>query len=171
MRQREFKRAVEIRAGKLMQEYREKADGMDQLLGEEGGGRVRRKLDQFGDLVGLVVGRFNEVSNDLSNLVENMAESRVNLVARRDGRQLSDNEKGVVVGQLRRRLSTAAIRAGSNCLLDRMHQCGQGAQLAAKRREGASWLEEAMKQEREVQWLAKIRGGQLVQKGRFLVSD
>ena len=45
------------------------------------------------------------------------------------------------------------------------------AQLAAKRREGASWLEEAMKQEREVQWLAKIRGGQLVQKGRFLVSD
>ena len=119
----------------------------------------------------MVVGRFNEVSNDLNNLVEKKAESRVNLVARRDGRQLSDNEKGVVVGQLRRRLSTAAIRAGSNCLLDRMHQCGQGAQLAAKRREGSSWLEEAMKKEREVQWLAKVRGGQLVQKGRFLVSD
>ena len=121
--------------------------------------------------MGMVVGWFNEVSNDLNNLIESIAESRVNLVARRDGRQLSDNEKGVVVGQLRRRLSTAAIRAGSNCLLNRMHQCGQGAQLAAKRREGASWLEEAMKQEREVQWLAKIRGGQLVQKGRFLVSD
>ena len=100
-----------------------------------------------------------------------MAESRVNLVARRDGRQLSDNEKGVVVGQLRRQLSTAAIRAGSNCLLDRMHQCGQGAQLAAKRREGSTWLEEMMKKEREVQRLAKVRGGQLVQKGRFLVSD
>jgi hypothetical protein len=171
VRQREFKRAVEIRAGKLMDEYRGKADGMDQLLGEEGGGRVRRKLDQFGDLLGMVVGRFNEVSNDLNNLVEKMAESRVNLVARRDGRQLSDNEKGVVVGQLRRRLSTAAIRAGSNCLLDRMHQCGQGAQLAAKRREGSSWLEEAMKKEREVQWLAKVRRGQLVQKGRFLDSD
>ena len=99
----------------------------------------------------MVVGRFNEVSNDLNNLVENMAESRVNLVARRDGRQLSDNEKGVVAGQLRRRLSTAAIRAGINCILDRMHQCGQGAQLAAKRREGTSWLEEAMKKEREVQ--------------------
>ena len=148
VRQREFKRAVEIRAGKLMEEYRGKADGMDQLLGEEGGGRIRRKLDQFGDLLGLVVGRFNEVSNDLHNLVESMAESRVKLLARREGRQLSDNEKGVVVGQLRRRLSTAAIRAGSNCLLDRMHQCGQGAQLAAKRREGSSWLEEALKKER-----------------------
>ena len=27
------------------------------------------------------------------------------------------------------------------------------------------------KKEREVQWLAKLRGGQLVQKERFLVSD
>ena len=43
--------------------------------------------------------------------------------------------------------------------------------MAAKRREGAVWLEEVMKKEREVQWLAKLRGGQLVQKGRFLVSD
>ena len=91
------------------------------------------------------VGRFNEVSNDLNNLIEIMAESRVKLVARRDGRQLSDNEKGVVVGQLRRQLSTASIRAASCCLLDRMHQCGQGAWMATKkRREGAVWLEEVM---------------------------
>ena len=93
------------------------------------------------------------------------------MVGRRDDRQLSDHGKGVVVGQLRRQLSTASIRAASNCLLDRMHQCGQGAQMAAKRREGSAWLEEVMKNEREVQWLAKLRGGKLVQKGRFLVSD
>jgi hypothetical protein len=140
VRQREFKRAVDRRAGSLMEEYRGEADGMDQLLSEEGGGRVRRKLYQFGDLLGLVVGRFNEVSNDLSNLLESMAESRVNLVARRDGRQLSDHDKGVVVGQLRRQLSAASIRAASNCLFDRMHQCGHRAKMAAKRREGSSWL-------------------------------
>ena len=99
---------------------------MDQLLGEKDGGRVRRKLDQFGDLLVMVVGRFIEVSNDLSNLIEIMAESRVKLVARREGRQLSDNKNGVVVDQLRRQLSTASIRAASNCHLDRMHQCGQG---------------------------------------------
>ena len=74
VRQREFKRSVDRRVGTLMEDYRGKADGMDQLLGEEGGGRVRRKLDQFGDLLGLVVGRFNEVSNDLSNLLQSMAE-------------------------------------------------------------------------------------------------
>ena len=100
-------------------------------------------------ILGLVVGRFKEVSNDLSNLMERMAESRVAMVARRDGRELSDHEKGVVVGQLRRQLSTASIRAASNCLLDRMHQCGEGAQMAAKRREGSAWMEEGMKKERE----------------------
>ena len=77
-----------------MDEYRAKADKMDQLLGEEGQERVRRKLDQFGDLLGFVVGRFNEVSNDINNLIEIMADSRVNMVARRDGRHVSDQEKG-----------------------------------------------------------------------------
>ena len=37
-----------------MEEYRKKAGDMDQLLGEVGQGRVRRRLDQFGDLIGLV---------------------------------------------------------------------------------------------------------------------
>ena len=59
----------------------------------------------------------------------------------------------------------------SNCLLDRMHQCGEGARMAAKTREWSAWMEEVMKKEREVQWLAKLREGQLVHKGRFLVSD
>ena len=99
-----------------------------------------------------------------------MAISRVDLLARRDGRELSDQEKGVVVGQLRRQLSTAALRASSNCLLDRMHQCGEGASLAAKRREVNVQLEERMSREREIKWLAKLRGGQVIQKGSFLVD-
>ena len=35
VRQRVFKRAVDRRAGTLMEEYREKADKTDKLLGEE----------------------------------------------------------------------------------------------------------------------------------------
>ena len=53
VRQRVFQRAVDRRAGTLMSEYRGKADTMGQLLGEEGGGSVRRQLDQFGDLLWL----------------------------------------------------------------------------------------------------------------------
>ena len=49
-----------------MEEYRGKADKVDRLLGEEeeGKGRMRRRLDQFGELIGLVSGLFNEASND-----------------------------------------------------------------------------------------------------------
>ena len=43
--------------------------------------------------------------------------------------------------------------------------------MVAKRREVSHHMEGAMRQEREVQWLAKLRGGQLVQKGRFLVEE
>ena len=70
-----------------MEEYRKKASKMDSLLGVEGGNRVRRKLDQFGDLVGLVVGQFNEVSNNTHMLMVKMADSRVALVSRREGSQ------------------------------------------------------------------------------------
>ena len=66
-----------------MEEYREKADDMDTLLGEEGQGIVRRRLDQFGVLVGLVVGQFNEASDDINMLLEQMADSRPALLARK----------------------------------------------------------------------------------------
>ena len=50
--------------------------------------------------------------------------------------QVSFQEKGVVVGQLRRQLSTASIRAASMCLLDRMHQCGEKGSLGSKEKTG-----------------------------------
>ena len=51
------------------------------------------------------------------------------------------------------------MMAGTQCLLGRMHQCGQGAAMAAKRREVNLKVEEMMRREREIQWLAKVRGG------------
>ena len=45
-----------------MGEYQRKADRMDALLGDGGGGRVRRQLDRYGDLITIVVGKYNELS-------------------------------------------------------------------------------------------------------------
>ena len=101
-------------------------------------------------------------------LLEQIADSRVAGMTRRDGMQLAEHERGVVIGQLRRQLSTVAMRAGTQCLLGRMHQCGQGAAMAAKRREVNLKVEEMMRREREIQWLAKVRGGRLVRKGEFM---
>ena len=96
---------------------------MDRLLGENNGqGRIRRKLDQFGELLGLVAGQFNEVSEDIHQLIEVMADNRVDKIGRLEGKQMSKNEKGVAVGQIRRYLSTVMIRSAMMCLLGRMNQ-------------------------------------------------
>ena len=68
-------RAVDRRAKELIEEYRGKAEKMDRLLGleEEGRGGVRRRLDQFGKLIGIVSGVFNEASSDTLMLLDVMA--------------------------------------------------------------------------------------------------
>ena len=107
MRQRQFTRAVDARAAELMPEYQEKAEKVDRLLGEEPGrGRMRRQLDTFNQLIGLVIGTFNEASGDTLALLDAMAESRVRLVARTTGLSRTDRgaEKGIAAGELRRQL-------------------------------------------------------------------
>ena len=64
-----------------MGEHQGKADRMDALLGDkEGRGRVRHQLDLYGDLISIVVGKFNELSDDGHQLLDAMACSRVALV-------------------------------------------------------------------------------------------
>ena len=140
---------------------------MDLLIGEVGQGRVQRRLEEYGDLVGLVFGMFGEGSNDVHTLIETMATSRESMVARLEGRQMSDARKGMVVGQLRRMLSMTAVRANFDCLLSRMHQVGEGAAMGSRRREINVLQEERMRKERECQWLSMVRGGPLIRKGNF----
>ena len=78
---------------------------MDGHLGDEVGmGRCRRKLDQLGELICLVVRTFNEVSADTLVLLEAMAASRVSKLARATGLQRGklEVEKGLAQGKLRR---------------------------------------------------------------------
>ena len=60
---------------------------------------------------GLVVGAFGEGSDDLHSLVNTLAESRLRAQGLTRGREGSEKELGIIVGQIRRRLSTASIRA------------------------------------------------------------
>ena len=173
VRQRQFARAVDARAGALMGEYRSKADVMDRLLGaEEGEGRVRRRLDQFGELIGLVSGLFNEASQDFHQLLDVMAESRVQKVAMSSGLSQGERaaEKGRAQGELRVQISTCSLRAGMACLLDRVHQIGETASLCSKRREAAWQAEEEMRRLREAQFLARVRGRHLLQRKGQIMS-
>ena len=170
VRQRQFQRAVDRRAGLLMGEYQAKADRMDTLLGvEEGGGRVRRQLDQYGDLVGIVVGKYLEISEGGHMLLDAMASSRVAKKERKSGLASLNKvmEKGVVQGELRRQLSVVNLRASMACMLDRLHQAGEGGGMRARRQEWMVREEERMREEREMIWGARVRGRSLLQPGRI----
>ena len=163
-------RAVDRRANLLSGEYRKKARDVDrQYVGTPEGevGPVERKLEQYGDLQGLVVGAFGEGSEDLHNLVQVLAESRVEAIGLARGRPGSDMELGVVVGQVRRRLSVASISAQAECLLARLSYVGEGGVQAGRRRHWVAREEESMRREREAQYLGRVLKRRLVQRGKF----
>ena len=155
-----------------MEEYRSKADRMDRMLGEEeeGRGRVRRQLDTYGDLLTIVVGKFLEMSEDAHLLMAAMAESRVAKQARSYGQTRLDKqvEKGVVQGEIRRQLAVVNLSASMSCLLERLHQAGEGARLGARQQERMVREEERMREERELIWAARVRGTAILQPGRIM---
>ena len=153
----------------LQGEYRRKAARIDrEVRGTEDGvtGPLQRRLESYGPLLGLVVGAWGEASNDLHNLVQTLADARLQKQGRARGRQGSSGELGIVVSQIRRSLSTTAVRAQAEILLNRLSMLGPGARRAAKRREWTRRQEEAMQGERQAQWAANV-SGRGAARGRF----
>ena len=163
-------RAVDRRARLLSGEYRRKAKDVDRLyVGTPEGevGPVQRKLEEYGDLQGLVVGAFGEGSEDLHHLVQVLAESRVVAVGLARGRPETEVEMGMVVGQIRRRMSVCIKKAQAECLLARLSLIGDGVVQADKRRQWVAKEDENMRRERAASWFCQYRGTRILRKGRF----
>ena len=174
---RREQKAVDRRADLLQGEYRKKARDVDRgFVGveeEQTTGPVERRLAEFSDLQGLLVGALSEASEDLHNLIHAMAESRVaGADLCRDQQAATEREDmSVVVGQLRRRLSVAVVRATSNCLLSRISLIGEASRQAAKRRQWSGREEMIMRQEREAQWHRRVRGHGVRHRGEFVLTN
>ena len=125
----------------------------------------------FGQLIGIVSGLFNEASSDTLQLLDVMATSRVDMLARTTGMTSPQQaaEKGRIQGELRVQVSISSIRAHMSCMLDRCHQIGDTAGLCAKRREVAWQTEVAMRRQREAQHLARVRGYNILRRGHIMV--
>ena len=96
-------KAVDRRAGLLQGEYRRKAKDADRNYGGHNPdqmGPVERKLVQFGEVIGLVVGAFGEASEDLHELIQSMAENKAKVMGLKRGSEASDAEVGRLVGQI-----------------------------------------------------------------------
>ena len=124
----EQQKAVDKRANLLQGEYLRKARKIDRDIIEtdEEVGPVERRLGEFGQLKGLVVGAFSEGSEDLHSLIQQMAESRVASLdlSRAQHGFISTEDTGQVVGQLRQWLSVASVRSNYTCLLSRLSYLG-----------------------------------------------
>ena len=158
----------------LQGEYKKKAQDTDKEIvgGEEEVGPVEMRLQEFGPIHGLVVGAFAEGSEDLHGLIQAMAESRVasqDLMSRQAVLK-SGGDLGVVVGQLRRWLSVAAVRANYTCLLSRLSLMGPEAKQAANRRQWQKREERLMRREKEAQWNRKTRGHGIMRRGEFIIN-
>ena len=101
------------------------------------------------------------------NLIQKLAESRLKSQGLRSGQQRNQQELGVIVGQIRWRLSMAAVKSQVNCLLSRIHQVGPGNAQAARRRDWALQEDDRMQKERSAQWLLKYEGVRTLAKGHI----
>ena len=156
-------RATEKRAQGLQKIYRDKAKALDQTISGTNRGQrgpVERRLDEFGDIMGLCFGAWGEANQDVHDLVEILARARLKFQVLSEGRPDggSDQELAMIVAQIRRLLSVSAIKAQVGCLLGRLHQVGPGNKQLAKKREWAVRQDEKMRRERHSQWIRKIEG-------------
>ena len=65
-------------------------------------------------------------------------------------------ERAQTTSYMKRRLSSAVVRANVSCLLERMVHVGQGGGPAGKRRRWAALEEERARWSREAQWLTRV---------------
>ena len=90
--------------------------------------------------------------------------------SRARGREGTDSELGMVIGQIRRTLSTCFVRAQSLCLLSRLCHLGKGAKEAAGRRVEAKRKEFWRRKEMESHFMAHMRGRGLSRIGSMFTS-
>ena len=163
-------RATDKRANGLQANYKNKAKKVDQdIIGTAAGerGPVERKLDEYGDIMGLCFGAWGEASKDVHTLVDVLAKSRLKHQLQDAGRpdEGSDNELAVITGQIRRTLSQTVVKSQVNCLLSRIHQVGPGNKQLAKKRQWTLQQDEKMRKERSAQWIRRIEGVNTLRKG------
>ena len=141
---------------------------MDETLGHaDGQGPVSRRLAEYGEVIPLCFGGYGEASKEVHEIIDTFTKTRLKKQGMARGRQGSDQELAIITSQLRRRISSATIRANYTCMLERMTQVREGARRAENRRDWVRVEEERMKKDRQTQWLARVRGVGLINRGRF----
>ena len=130
-------KAVDQRAKQIPNSYKNKARKIDNKYHNTAPGQVgplEQRLQGFGKILCLVAGQYGEISQDLHDLLKQLASAKAKHISLLEGRFLSASEQGLLLHHLRRRLSVSIITAQSRCLLTRLNHMAPAAKEAAKRR-------------------------------------
>ena len=149
-------------------EYRNPLSNLDSKYhGTQPGqvGPLVRRLEGYGKLLCLVMGTFQEGSKDMHSLLDIIAESKLKARGLARGREGTEQERSVILMNMRRELSTAGAKAQSACLLGRVARMGEGHRLAAKRRVWVKREEELRQESNGPHWLANISGRGIIRGG------
>ena len=148
-----------------------KARATDRRQGTPEGqvGRVEEKLVSLGDVRGIVVGQWGEVSQATHYLLDDMAKSRVRVAGPSTGRRgllrSEAAERALVISGLRRRVGVMAVRCQASSLLGRLESLGPGGAAARGRRGQAQEIERRCRREEQAHSLATRQGRRALQSG------
>ena len=165
------KKGVERRARDIPGEYRRPLAALDaKYHGTRQGerGPLVTRLESHGRLLTWVIGAWQEGSNDLHQLLELCADTKVQKLGMAAGMEATQRERSQILAGYRRTLSVAAARSSSGCLMGRVARIGEGFRAAAKRRAWAKREADVLEEERRAHWRAHVKG-RGVQRGEFVV--
>ena len=165
---------MERRATPLPGEYRTPLAKLDSKYhGTQAGqvGPLVRRLEGYGKLLCLVMGTFQEGSKDLHSLLDIIADSKIKARGLARGREGTEQERSVILMNLRGELSTAGARSQSACLLGRVARMGEGHRLAAKRRQWVMREDELRQETNRAHWLTNIRGRGIIRGGGEFITQ
>ena len=131
-------------------------------------GPLVQRLQSFGRLQVLVVGAWQEASQDLHLLLDLLVDTKVKGMGLGMGRELSSRERAKIISNYRRILSVTAARATSGCLVGRIARIGPAHRAAARRRELTRREQERLERDMEAHWRVNVVGRELM-RGRFAV--
>ena len=129
--------------------------------------RVSQKLSELGPVLDITTGGYFEGSDGVHKLVKIMADSWSRKQVLATGRPPGEGQQSATVSLLRKRLSSANVKANISVLLDRTSMIGEGAMVARGRREWTRLEERRMRDERQAAWRADTTGRAVVRKGHF----
>ena len=124
-------------------------------------------MSELGRVLDITTGGYFEGSDGLHKLIKIMGDSWSKKQLLATGRPPGDGQLSATIGLLRKRLSTAIVKANISMLLNRSSMIGEGAKLARGRREWTKLEERRIRDERQAAWRADTTGKAVIRKGHF----